>query len=418
MVGAALTPPLGAFDRCVRVESITIVRASGRFPSFDLMGRASEQQRTGGASLNQMLANSSRIVGGVTVMVAAVAVSCFTPVDEKRAHEAVIGPEGGRVVTADGMAVDIAPGALASPTVITIRRTVASGRVPGSQLGAAWELGPEGLQFSTAVRVELPLDDEVPANAQVWIATAPGGSSDYTLLPATTDGITVIAETLHFSVFVPTSTPEDGGHGSDAGAPPTEDSGLSTPPADGGTFDASTPDAGIADAGPGTCSPSSGTCFDTGMGNFDGGCATKTSCSDGTAKYLQCIDGVCSCALSPGPPSGTFKTFAAPKNACDKTVFEDLWRCGCGFPVRGAPDAGSDLCVPPGTVTGDVDGGRPYGASCEDGITGEKCASNFCFNTASHGRICSSPCPGFSACPCGYRCIQYYPSDDGWACIP
>lgn len=60
---------------------------------------------------------------------------------------------------------------------------------------------------------------------------------------------------------------------------------------------------------------------------------------------------------------------------------------------------------------------RPFGADCSDG---SECQSGVCLHVDQEsrleGRRCSQACGGV-ACESGH-CVQIYPSDDGWFCVP
>jgi hypothetical protein len=71
-------------------------------------------------------------------------------------------------------------------------------------------------------------------------------------------------------------------------------------------------------------------------------------------------------------------------------------------------------------IAGEVPRDRGLGHPCEAGRA--QCDSDLCVNTrprGGKGRICSRLCGhGRPGCEPGYVCVQGYPSDDGWWCLP
>jgi hypothetical protein len=61
------------------------------------------------------------------------------------------------------------------------------------------------------------------------------------------------------------------------------------------------------------------------------------------------------------------------------------------------------------------------GADCTQ-TGGPGCKSGICMHVAAKrnsGYACSQLCgPGKDSCPTGYACTQFYPSQDGFACVP
>jgi hypothetical protein len=122
--------------------------------------------------------------------------------------------KGGTVGISDGSAVVVVgPGALAAPTQITVTSDSAT---PPAGLGVpvsgCFRFGPEGLQFQSPVTITLAVDGtRLPAGSaldQVFIATAPAGSSSFSALgTSASDASHVAAETSHFSVFCAVSPP-------------------------------------------------------------------------------------------------------------------------------------------------------------------------------------------------------------------
>jgi hypothetical protein len=82
-------------------------------------------------------------------------------VDADVSDGVVVGPAGGSVSTADGrLTMVIPPGALAGPQTITVGAVdpATLPPIPGAQPAFAFQLGPDGLQFSRPAEVRLRLD--------------------------------------------------------------------------------------------------------------------------------------------------------------------------------------------------------------------------------------------------------------------
>src|SRR5262249_48589155 len=135
--------------------------------------------------------------------------------------------DGGTVANAAGVVVQVPPGALSSGTDISIEAATTAPTLTGSMaVGAAFVFGPEGTVFSSPVTVTLPFStSDLPARSSgtdVHILTAPQGSSEFVSLGgALVDATHVLAETTHFSVFVPAVVipPAGTDGGTDAGNP-------------------------------------------------------------------------------------------------------------------------------------------------------------------------------------------------------
>jgi hypothetical protein len=124
----------------------------------------------------------------------------------------LVGPAGGTLHHPAGASISIPVGALVSAVRLSLCGIQAP---PASTLGATpvgqgFQAGPEGLTFLRPVTVTLPYESALlPATgATVGIRTAPGGATTFVGLasqPSLSSG-TVVATTVHFSQFVP-STP-------------------------------------------------------------------------------------------------------------------------------------------------------------------------------------------------------------------
>jgi hypothetical protein len=115
-----------------------------------------------------------------------------------------IGPAGGTVVSADGLAeVVIPPGALSSVVDITIR--VASAP-PAGHVGTAYEFGPDGTTFAAPVTITIVYDEaDLPVGAveaDIRLGTVASGAWA-AAAGSTVDTVanTVTAETNHFSMW-------------------------------------------------------------------------------------------------------------------------------------------------------------------------------------------------------------------------
>jgi hypothetical protein len=141
----------------------------------------------------------------------AVIAGCAPPPAMPTGAQQLIGPEGGTLEIAGGARVVVPPGALAAPVMLSLSSADAShvGALPGTAVGGAWLLGPEGQQFAAPVELTLPYDpNAVPAGealSSLRVAIAPQGTSDFALLSTSADSIarTLTAVTLHFSIVAP-----------------------------------------------------------------------------------------------------------------------------------------------------------------------------------------------------------------------
>jgi len=124
--------------------------------------------------------------------------------------EALIGPAGGTVRTADGAIALVVPaGALAMPTTISIgARAAPSGA--GRIYGAVYRLSPEGLAFQAPATVSFAMPARGARVAVYWTHT--DREDRFQALPTTLRGSTASAPIVHFSsVFLgdPTTGPAD-----------------------------------------------------------------------------------------------------------------------------------------------------------------------------------------------------------------
>jgi hypothetical protein len=206
-------------------------------------------------------------------------------------------------------------------------------------VGEMYEFGPEGQTFDVPVKVKLEIDlTKLPAGysiADVIVQRAPVGSTAFEILPTRIlDTTHVEADTLHFSVFVPTLDAARGGG------------------SDGGT------DGGVDDGGV--------TCSERCVAGNDAGadCECSRVCGQETFE-IQCSGSSplgCACVRN-GAQVGFVSTSVCPGVG-------DLERL-CGFSSDGGvddggidggfPDGGTDGGVRPDG--GVVDGGFPDGGS-------------------------------------------------------
>lgn len=82
------------------------------------------------------------------------------------ASEAMIGPEGATLRTAEGVVVEVPAGAVSTSRRFTVER-VATPTLPRGirVVGEAVRLGPEGVDFARLVRVTLPVPSQEVARA-------------------------------------------------------------------------------------------------------------------------------------------------------------------------------------------------------------------------------------------------------------
>ncbi len=63
---------------------------------------------------------------------------------------------------------------------------------------------------------------------------------------------------------------------------------------------------------------------------------------------------------------------------------------------------------------------KQLGEDClKEGASG--CVSGLCLHTGAgpeEGYACSRQCTSSAQCPVNWRCVQVYPSDEGWLCTP
>ena len=108
-----------------------------------------------------------------------------------------IGPAGGDVVV-DDVTLSIPPGALATPTKITVRRTDDAAPTGVVARSAVYRFEPDGLTFATPALVKI-IHRPVPSASVYW-TTRGGGPSTFERLASTDDGVMASASIDHFSV--------------------------------------------------------------------------------------------------------------------------------------------------------------------------------------------------------------------------
>jgi hypothetical protein len=255
---------------------------------------------------------------------------------------------GGTVAIADGSAsVQISPGALAAPTVITI---TADPTMPPATLGTiasqTWRFGPEGLQFAKPVTITLAVDEtKLPAgrtSSDVFIATSPGDVPSFTALPTTAvDALHVAAQTTHFSllvalvpVAVDMAVALDGGPDLASGDGPAGMSDALMTMSDGPTT--------MSDmaTGPGGCqvspSPTPQPCQHGPLLNLPvQGCGWNTSCgataNNHVVYQVYCNGTTCACQMDTGATNlTTVSTF--PQGTSCTTDGGAPWQTCCFYP--------------------------------------------------------------------------------------
>ena len=137
--------------------------------------------------------------------------ACAGPTgDPQKSASKSLGVEGGQVAARNGVGVTIPAGALRRPTLITLTPATAEQVRPNNPaVGEMYEFGPEGQTFDVPAKVKLEVDiARLPAGysiVDVVIQRAPIGTANFEVLPTRIiDSTHVEADTLHFSVFIPT----------------------------------------------------------------------------------------------------------------------------------------------------------------------------------------------------------------------
>lgn len=157
--------------------------------------------------------------------------ACAGPTgDPQKSASKSLGVEGGTVAAPNGVGVTVPAGALRRATLITLQpATLEQVRPTTPAVGEMYEFGPEGLTFDVPAKVKLEVDlTRLPAGyslADVVVLRAPIGTAAFEALPTRiVDSTHVEADTLHFSVFVPTLDSARGGGdgGVDGGTACTE----------------------------------------------------------------------------------------------------------------------------------------------------------------------------------------------------
>jgi hypothetical protein len=338
----------------------------------------------------------------VSLCALAALVGCLAAVEQTDSGTALLDAQGGSLRGPGGVVLQVPPGALHEQVRISIN---SSAKAPAGWVtaGPSSLLQPEGIQFDKAVLLTIPLFAPITSQP-VLVATAPAGSNDFELLPASRQGDSVIVEVSHFSIFVPVISMADASLPADqADAASPADAGMELP-------DAST----AADAGVCRQDPNAGTVPLFGISGTGGAdCSTKSD-NGNDLFYLTCTATDCLCQKNPAADGGSL-TFPAPANACQEEVFKNLWACGCGFPSLVTPpactpavDAGT---LPPGSKL-------PFGAIC----SGDECESGICFNYSGIPH-CTQGCASWpsAACPCDYVCRDWTGGSFGspdYLCLP
>ncbi len=276
-----------------------------------------------------------------SVVIAAVftLVGCAGPTgDPQKSASKSLGVEGGQVTAPNGVGVTIPSGALRRATTITLTPASADQVRPNTpSVGEMYEFGPEGQVFDVPAKVKLEVDlSRLPAGysiADVVVQRAPVGTAAFETLPTRiVDSNHVEADTLHFSVFVPTLDSARGG-------------------SDGGV------DAGI----------DGGACTERCVSPNDGGadCECSRVCGADTLE-IQCSGSSplgCACVRN-GVQVGSITALVCPGVG-------DLERL-CGFTTDAGVDGGTDGGIRPdgGTDGGSFDGGTDGGIRPDGGIDG------------------------------------------------
>jgi hypothetical protein len=137
---------------------------------------------------------------------------------------AMIGPEGGEMAVT-GARISFPEGALASATMIAVE--VASAPESAAALSRFYRFEPEGLALAAPVTVRFDLLEGTPESAVVFWSR-PDGS--YERLPTTAEGLTLVAQSTHFSIAFAGPTTAVYRSCSDG---PLEDCTCELPPPDG-----------------------------------------------------------------------------------------------------------------------------------------------------------------------------------------
>ena len=152
------------------------------------------------------------ILGGALLACALASACSSTPAPTAvPLASAQIGPEGGYVETAEGIRVDVPPGALTRAVTITITDAPnASVDVGAVRVGRAVVLQPSALLFVKPVWVTLVVDPSLLGPGQsasdVTVATYPDISKLEVIEARARDATHVVAATMHFSFYAPQLT--------------------------------------------------------------------------------------------------------------------------------------------------------------------------------------------------------------------
>ena len=123
---------------------------------------------------------------------------------------AVIGPSGGTLTMPDGSSLEVPPGALPSPTTLTMTATTLPSTIAGSTvgpkvIGQAYEFSPQGLLFAVSPVLTIaftPTQLGSYRTSQIALLTMPDGTTDHAYVLGTSTAIDeshVSAALAHFS---------------------------------------------------------------------------------------------------------------------------------------------------------------------------------------------------------------------------
>jgi len=287
----------------------------------------------------------------LSLLAAALLSGCFAaPANVGSTVTASMGPEGGRIVSADGrLTIDFPAGALSETETVTLARS-ASSPVPSNAqpVGPAYTLGPASLHLDAPAQATLDASSDAAVNGeQLGIFAAPQGEVSLVALPSTIDANGFISAslggptTLQAARFILVNDTSGDGAGSTSGT-------SGTTSASTGTIAASSTSGGSTTVGAAGSSSGSGT---TGGGDYCGGGAGATGgagmlqhcqlisvrCDGSSQDEVDCSQGNCVCKPHGQPVSAVQE----PSTDCAQA-----WR-DCGLPPSPVVNGGGT-----GTTTG------------------------------------------------------------------
>jgi hypothetical protein len=116
--------------------------------------------------------------------------------------QAAITAAAGGAVSFGGMSAEVPAGALATDTTITVHAVdVSTLPAPGSIVGPAYDLGPNGTTFSKPVKLSFDLDSTKLASGEVPSIAFVNGGAWERLADSVVKGGKIEATTTHFTVF-------------------------------------------------------------------------------------------------------------------------------------------------------------------------------------------------------------------------